>query len=177
MLVQLILIFVFNAISNCLGTLKTIFTLRQLVKPAYVTTFVEALLFIYTLKMVTVSDNIGFALVFACGKLTGMFLGNLIDDKLALGYVEATVYKHSNDESKALADRLRKAGYSVTTSIGYGVNGHNRLVLNIIVRRSELPNLHTMLKEDGNKVNMVIKDVNKAIGKVGDTRVPTVKVG
>ncbi|MGE5422630.1 MAG: hypothetical protein ACM3QW_05155 [Ignavibacteriales bacterium] len=56
------------------------------------------------------------------------------------------------------------------------MNGHNRLVLNIIVRRSELPNLHTMLKEDGNKVNMVIKDVNKAIGKLGDTNVPTVKV-
>ncbi|MDD2421212.1 MAG: hypothetical protein PHU78_03530 [Heliobacteriaceae bacterium] len=101
-----------------------------------------------------------------------MFLGNLIEGKLALGLLEVTVYKHPED-GKIIADELRSYGYSVTTEIGYGIEGKSRLVMNIIVSRKDFPALKHVLANHG-QVNMVVKPVAKVSGKVGAKKIPAV---
>lgn len=172
MFTQLALIFVLNAVSNCLGTLKTVFISKQISTPAYVTTFIDAMVFAYAFKMVASSNSLSYILVFALGKLVGGMLGNYIEERLAFGLLEITVYKHANERSALLADRLRAEGFSVTTSVGYGVRGQQRMVLNIVAKRKDYSYLKSILSEENEKINMVIKDVNKAVGKVGMLSIP-----
>lgn len=171
-IIQLLLIFMLNAISTALGTLKAIFLSKQIIKPVYLTTFLDALIFAYAFKLIADSSGLIYVLAFALGKTAGIFLGSLIDRKVAIGLLETTVYKHP-EEGIILADQLRARGYSVTTLMGYGIEGRDRLLLNIISPRKDFPELKKLLYMDG-KVNMSIKGITKVSGKVGNISIPSV---
>lgn len=162
---NLLIIFILNVLGTCLGNLKTTFLAQKAIKPVYFTTFVDAIIFIYAFKLTTNSSGYGFVLAFAAGKMFGVFLGTKIEKKLAFGLFEIDLYKHPA-QGKLLADTLREQGYSVTTSMGYGIEGTERLVLNIIMPRNQFADFHKMLEQDGN-VNMSVKSVTKTYGKVG----------
>lgn len=172
MLFEIAIVFIFNTVSTCLGTLKTIFLSKQIVKPVYITVFLDALIFAYAFKLVAESSGFYYILAFALGRLSGVFLGNFLDDRMAIGLVEVTIYKHIEDGIK-LADELRAYGYSVTTEKGYGLQGKERLVLNIILDRKELSELQETLSRDG-KLNMMIKNISKIYGKIGCRHTPEV---
>lgn len=163
-IIDLLIIFGLNVFSTCLGNLKTVFLAQKAVKPVYVTTFVDAIVFVYTFKLVTNSSGYGFILSFAFGRIVGVFIANIIENKLAFGLLEIDVYKHP-DQGKLLADTLRDLGYSVTTTFGFGFEGKERLILTIILPRKKFPELYRIMGTDG-KVNMSVKSVTKTYGKV-----------
>jgi len=163
--INLTIILLLNILGSCLKNLKTVFLSQNAIKPVYITTFIDSIVFFYAFKITTTSSGIAFVSVFAIGKLIGVFLGNKIENKLAYGLLEVDVYKHK-EQGKALADELRNQGYSVTTTVGYGVNGLERLMLKIILPRNCFSDLHEILKTDGN-VNMSIKTISQIYGKVG----------
>lgn len=154
-----------NILGSCLKNLKTVFLSQNAIKPVYITTFIDSVVFFYAFKLTTTSSGFAFVFVFAIGKLVGVYLGNQIEKKLAYGLLEVDVYKHK-DQGKLLADALRDQGYSVTTTVGYGVKGLERLMLKIILPRNCFSDLHEILKKDGN-VNMTIKTISSVYGKVG----------
>lgn len=164
-LINLLVIFLLNVLGTCLGNLKTTFLAQKAIKPVYLTTFIDAIVFIYAFKLTTNSTGYGFILAFALGKMFGVFLGSKIEKKLAFGLFEIDVYKHLI-QGKILADTLREQGYSVTTTVGYGMEGTERLILKIILPRNQFPSFHKMLEQDGN-VNMSVKSITKTYGKVG----------
>ena len=84
--------------------------------------------------------------------MCGVFLGNIIDNKLALGTIEITVNKHL-DEGMMLADTLRDKGYSVTTFKVTEWKEKERLVLSIVTPRKRLAEVTDILHSDG-KVNI-----------------------
>ncbi|MFA5385682.1 MAG: hypothetical protein WC364_13685, partial [Eubacteriales bacterium] len=96
-------------------------------------------------------------------------LANKIEKKLALGLLEISIYKHSSP-GKLLADTLREHGYSVTTTVGYGIEGKERLVLTIILSRKHFPVFYRLIEQYG-KVNMSVKSITKIYGKVGGINV------
>lgn len=163
------LIFGLNAVSTMLGNLRTIFLARRMMQPVYATTFLDALVFAVALKAISTSSGLACVLVFAAGRLFGVFIAQFVDKRLALGTMEITINKHM-EEGVALADRLREEGYSVTTLKGYGINGTERLVLTVIAPRRHLPQLQEILVSEG-KVNMAIKDVSRTYGKIGRVQV------
>lgn len=167
-IINLIIIFVLNAFSTTLGNLKTVFLTKKMIRPVYAITFIDAIVFAYAFKMIADSTGLIFVVVFAAGKLFGVFLSNFIDDKLAYGDVEVSVYKHPED-GIALADNLRDLGYSVTTYKGYGINGKERLVVEIVVPRKQLPEIKEIIASEG-KINMAVKDT-KTYGKVGQIQI------
>lgn len=162
---NLMIILLLNILASCLKNLNTVFLSQNAIKPVYITTFIDSIVFFYAFKLTTASSGYAFILVFALGKLLGVFIGNKIENKLAYGLLEVDVYKHK-EQGKILADTLRDQGYSVTTTIGYGVEGLERLMLKIILPRNGFSNLHELLKEDGN-VNMSIKTISDVYGKIG----------
>lgn len=172
-IIDILIIFMLNTISTSLGTLKTIFLSKQIIKPVYFTTFIDAMIFAYAFKLIADSSGFVYILAFALGRITGVFLGNLIERKVAIGLLEITVFKPIQ-EGKDLADKIRAQGYSVTTTVGYGIEGKNRLVLNIISLRRDFPELKKLLFRDG-KVNMSIKNVVKVSGKLGYKYIPSLK--
>jgi len=65
-----------------------------------------------------------------------------------------------------LADSLREQGYSVTTTLGYGIEGKKRLIITAILPRKQFPDFRGIMEQDGN-VNMSVKPITKTYGKVG----------
>jgi len=161
----LLVIFLLNVFGTCLGNLKTTFLAQKAIKPVYITTFIDAIILVYALKLVSNSSGYGFLFSFALGKMGGVLLANKIENKLALGLFEINVYKHPS-QGKILADTLRDLGYSVTTSVGYGIEGKARIILTIIMERKHFPDFHEIIQQDG-KVNMLVKPISKTYGKIG----------
>ncbi len=169
-ILNLAAIFGLNLLSTTLGNLKTILLTKRVMKLVYVTTFIDAMVFALALKCLATSSSLLFLLFFAAGRLSGVYLGSLIERKLALGTLEVSIHKHWQEGIK-LADQLRTLGYSVTTFKGYGINGNDRLVITAIIPRRELVQLKPLL---GSGINMTVKDVSKTYGKIG--RVQTTNV-
>lgn len=170
-IINLLIIFVLNVFSTCMGNLKTTFLAQKTIKPVYLITFIDALVFVYAFKLITTSSGYGYILSFALGRIFGVFLANKIENKLALGLLEINVYKHPV-QGKILADALRDRGYSVTTTLGYGIEGKERLILTTILPRKQFSDFHRLLEQDG-KVNMSVKSITKTYGKVGGINVVT----
>ena len=146
------------------------FLSNRIIAPVYITTFLDALIVAYAFRLVATTSSFYYIIAFALGRIAGVFLGSLIEGKIAVGLLEVTLYKHPSD-GITLADELRSKGYSVTTEMGYGLEGKNRLVLNIIVPRKNFSDLQNTLEEHGN-VNMAVKTVTKVTGKVGYKQIP-----
>ncbi len=161
----LLVVFLLNATSTTISNLKSIFLNKRLVKPLYMTTFIDALVCAYALRMLSTSSGLACVLVFALGRISGVWLGNHIEGRLALGMMEVSIYKHPEDGAE-LAERLREQGYSATSFMGLGAEGRERMVITVVVPRRELNDLHEMLKTEG-RLNMAVKDVSKTYGKVG----------
>jgi len=170
MIVNLIIIFLLNAISNCLGTLKTLFISKQMIRPTYFVVFSDALLFSYTIKMVSDSSDISYILVFALGKVFGIFLADIIEKKMAIGLLEVSVYA-GREKGKEIADFLRMKGYSVTTYIGYGMKGKGRLVINIIVKRKDYKKLNKILTEFNANITMSVTEIREVTGKLTQNKI------
>lgn len=151
--------------GSCLKNLKTVFLSQNAIKPVYITTLIDSIVFLYAFRLTTTSSGVAFVMAFAIGKLLGVYLGHMIEKKLAYGLLEIDVYKHAK-QGKNLADTLRTEGYSVTTTMGYGYEGIERVILKVILPRKSFTALHDLLKKDGN-VNMTIKTLSSVYGKVG----------
>ena len=165
MVVNLIIIFLLNAVSNCLGTLKTLFISKQMIRPTYFVVFSDALLFSYTFKLVSNSSNMIFILVFALGKVFGIYLADIIERKMAIGLLEVSVYA-AREKGKEIADSLRMRGYSVTTHIGFGMKGKGRLVINIIVKRKDYETLNSILIGFNANVTMSVTEIREVTGNL-----------
>jgi len=165
-IIDLGIIFGLNVFSTCMGNLKTTFLAQKTIKPVYLITFIDALVFVYAFKLIASSSGYGYILAFALGRISGVFLASKIEKKLAFGLLEINVYKHPAP-GKILADTLRDQGYSVTTTLGYGMGGKERLILTTILPRKQFPDFHGIMEQNG-KVNMSVKSITKTYGKVGD---------
>lgn len=160
------IIFALNAVGTTLSNLRTVFLSRQITKPVYFTTFIDALIFAYAVNLFVAAPGALFIIGFATGKVCGVYLGGRIDARLALGVIEVSIYKHLKD-GIALADHLRNMGYSVTTLKGYGIKGKIRLIIQVVIPRKHLSDLKQVLKSRQETVNLSIKSVTKTYGKVG----------
>lgn len=169
MLVNLIIIFLLNAVSNCLGTLKTLFISKQMIKPVYFVVFSDALLFSYTFKLVSDSSNVIYILVFAFGKVLGIFLADVIERRIAMGLLEISVYA-GREKGKGIADFLRNQGYSVTTHVGFGMRGKGGLILNIIVKRKDYEKLNRILTRFNENITMSVAEIKLVTGKLMQNR-------
>ena len=166
MLIDLLIIFTLNIIASSMKVLNTMFISKKIMKPVYITMFIDACVFTYALKLITDGESILFVLVFAFGKVLGAYLANLLEDKMAIGILEVSLYLNSKKALK-IADTLRDMGYGVTTMKGYGSNGNPRFMLDITLERKELPLLKEFLSKWGhNNATMVIRDVKGVSGKI-----------
>jgi len=163
--IGLLIIFTLNVFGTCMANLKTTFLAQKTIKPVYLITFIDALVFVYACKLIANSSGFEYILAFALGKISGVFIANKIENKLAIGLLEINVYKHPKP-GKLLADSLRDQGYSVTTTLGYGFEGKKRLILTTILPRKQFPDFRDIMEQDG-KMNMSVKPITKTYGKVG----------
>ncbi|SDY80633.1 Uncharacterized protein YebE, UPF0316 family [Proteiniborus ethanoligenes] len=167
----LIGLFLVTAFTNVLATLKTILMSKKIMNPVYLLVFADAMIFATILSKVTSSEGLQFTIAYALGKTVGVFIGNKIEDRLALGILEVDLFL--NDKSKVIeiSKRLRETGYTVNNSLVRGNNEEKRYQIEVIIKRKEFKILESIMKEFG-VVNptLKVKTLSKVDGKITITR-------
>jgi uncharacterized protein YebE (UPF0316 family) len=130
---KLLLIIIIQLVYVPLLTLRTITMVKNLKVGAMVFGFLEALTYVFGLSMVLKGDSTILELsVYAIGFALGLFIGMLIEQKMAIGY--SSIHVNINHENKELVTNLREMGYGVTIYKGEGKFG-DRLKLDILTQR------------------------------------------
>lgn len=173
LLLQLIGLVLINAVSNTVGTLKTIFSTKRFVKPLYVVTFIDAIIFATIMKQIASGNGLYFILAFAIGKVIGVYFADKLETKMALGILEIDFYLNNKQKMIDIADSLREMGYSVNTSVIYGNKGLKRYRIEVTMLRKEVPVLHAVLrKHDYENPTLSVKEVSKVQGKISLSGLP-----
>lgn len=165
-LILIVVIFILNLIGSSLSTMKTIFLARNIIRPTYFIVFIEAVIFLGTLSKVAGEDSISYIIALALGKTTGIWVGNQLEKRIALGILEISIFGRGN-RIKLIADALREQGYSVTNYKGFGLNGKVRYEAKITIKRKEVSFLWDILKKYGyTDATMVVREINAVNGKI-----------
>jgi len=98
------------------------------------------------------------AVAFGLAFVVGIFLGIILEDKLALGLSQIEVITEF-DEARRITNIMREHGYAVTTFDCEGLDG-KKLSLNMKVRRKDVPATMKLLKEFEN-LFVTITDIRK----------------
>jgi uncharacterized protein YebE (UPF0316 family) len=166
MILALTLVFTLQVVSTAINTLKTIFITKGISKPAYILTFIDAIMFAWAMKLIVSGDGFVFLAVFATGKTLGTILGDLAEKKLAVGTLEVTIMA-KKEKAIEIADHLRDLGYSVNTKKVFGIAGVEKFDIVVFIQRKEFVYLRDTLKRLGiDNATMVISDVSRVTGKI-----------
>jgi uncharacterized protein YebE (UPF0316 family) len=133
------LVFLARLVDVTLGTIRIIFTSRGKRHIAPLLGFVEVFIWISVIAEITRgAHNIAAYLAYAGGFAAGNYVGMWIEERLAIGtlVIRAILPENRMD----LIEKLREAGYGVTSVNADGAKGRVKLVYTIVSRK-DLPNV------------------------------------
>jgi len=105
------------------------------------------------------------AVAFGLAFVVGIYLGIVIEDKLALGLSQIEVIAEI-EKAKLIAKKLRDHGYGATTFDCEGLEG-KKLSINLKIHRKDIAKTIELFKEFDN-LFVTVTDIRKlSIGKVG----------
>jgi len=164
-LVQLGILFIGSAISNTTGTLKNNFTVKGYIKPMYVTTFLDAVIFALVTKGMISGSGILHTLVYAFGRVLGSYIARKMEAKIALGVMEVDVLFNNKVKATQIADELREMGYSVESMVESGYKGRKRRLLRVTINKKDVEILkETLAKHGYKKPTLKMKELDDVEG-------------
>lgn len=171
MIIGLMIMFLITAFTNILSTLKTILMSKNIMNPVYLFVFVDALIFATIVSKVTSSEGIHYTMAFALGKTFGVFLGGIIEDKMALGICEVDLFLNDSTKANEIAQRIRETGYTVNNFLVGGNNETERHQIEVVINRKEIKVLENIIKDfDVVNPTLKVKTLNKVDGKITTTK-------
>ncbi|PGK52400.1 hypothetical protein CN918_31955 [Priestia megaterium] len=138
-----------------LTTLRMMFVVKGQSREAAVFAVFEALIYVISLGIVFSDlENKLNMLAYAIGFSGGIYLGGLVEKKLAIGYRAINVsLLEKNDE---LVEKLRNDGFGVTVFEGEGMDNEKRYRLDIIAKRNREKELMALLHGEAPKAFVVV---------------------
>ncbi|WP_342472794.1 DUF2179 domain-containing protein [Metasolibacillus sp. FSL H7-0170] len=116
---NILLIIILQLIYVPLLTLRTIFLVKNITVLASIIGMVEVLIYVFGLSLVfSGTQSVLAMVVYAVGFGLGIFLGTMIERKLAVGYVFAAI--NTQNKNNELVEFLRNEGFAVTIYKGEG---------------------------------------------------------
>ncbi|MEK4800787.1 DUF2179 domain-containing protein [Oceanobacillus sp. FSL K6-0118] len=144
-LIMVAIIFAVNVVYVSLMTIRMILTLKGRTYIAAFVSMFEVVMYIVGLGLVLDNLNqIQNIIAYAIGYGTGLIIGSIIEEKLALGYITVNVIS-SNPDLK-FTKRIRDKGFGVTSWSSYGMDG-DRLTMQILTPRKYELRLYEVIKE------------------------------
>lgn len=144
-LIMAAIIFVVNVVYVAFSTARMILMLKGRTYVAAGVSMIEVILNVYALGLVLENlAEIQNLIAYAIGFATGLIIGSIIEEKLALGYITVNVVS-TNPELK-FTEQLREKGYGVTSFTSYGMDG-DRLSMQILTPRRYELRLYETIKE------------------------------
>ncbi|MDZ4133382.1 MAG: DUF2179 domain-containing protein, partial [Dethiobacteria bacterium] len=92
---------------------------------------------------------------------TGNIIGSMIEEKIAVGFVNVQIITVQN--CGTLEEQLREQGYGVTSMPCYGKEGAHR-TLQVLLKRRELPNFLKTMQQTAPDAFVSIFDTRKIMG-------------
>ncbi len=101
-------------------------------------------------------------IVYASGFATGNYVGSLIEERMALGFVTVEIIPSEPDSN--LAELLRQQGFGVTTFPAFGKEGPRQVLHVLLKRRSLPPHIVQMVSEHDPTAFYTIMDARATYG-------------
>ena len=169
LLINLLVIFLMNILSNTIGTIKTIFISKQLGKLTYIVVLFDALIYSLVLKSFTSSTGLWAIIAFCAGKVIGSMLGDYFENKIAIGILDVSFFLSDSETKDRLADELFNENISATVYNGTSITGKDRFHVSIQCSRKDYGNLKNIMKKVGiNDPTMYVQEVKRVTGKITD---------
>lgn len=171
LILTLLGLFLVTAFTNVLATLKSILMAKRIMNPVYFLVFADSIIFATVVGKVTSSEGITFGIAYALGKTLGVYMGNKIEERLALGILEVDVFLNNKVKMMEISEKLREEGYTVNDFLAGGINGDKRYKIEIVIARKEFKVLLDIMDKCGvTDPTLKIKNLNKVEGKITATR-------
>lgn len=154
-----ILIFCLRLTDVTLGTMRILMTVRGRKLFAALLGFVEVTIFVVAIsQVVRDAGNVWYVLGYSAGFAAGTLVGMTIEESIALNYTIVRVI--CSDPSNSVADNLRDSGFGVTQMAGQGLRGPVQ-VLEVVVRRSEMPSVLQIVDRADNKAFITVEETRR----------------
>jgi len=159
-------IFAARVIDVSLDVLRILMLMRDRRILASVIGFFEVTVFVLALNEVLKGglDDTAKILAYAGGFATGNYVGSIIENRLAMGYLSLQVFPPSELVQKFVTV-LRQEGFGVTTVSGQGRDGE-RMILFVTLKRKNLNRAIGILNEMCPNVFFTISDARHIKGGV-----------
>lgn len=153
--------------SGITGTLKSIFVSKNQAKELYIVTIIDTTLYALVIQGLSSGNSIPTIIAFVAGKLMGVYLGTKLEQFMGLGILKVELFVNQKTTMANVGDDLRKAGYTVNTSVLYGLKGQKRYKIEITTKRKKLKGLYRSLKNKGiTNPTYIVHEVNQVGGKI-----------
>lgn len=153
----ILIIFLLRVSDMSLDTIRVLFVFRGKKTLAWILGFFQSLLFVIAITSVLANlDNFLNIIAYAAGFATGNVLGMIIENRLAVGHINMTIF--SPMAGPRIADALRNAGFAVTEVSGRGRNGMVS-VLHVAILRKRVEEVETIVLEMDNEAFVTAQDV------------------
>ena len=151
------LIFLLRVGDMGLDTLRVLFVMRGKKALVWVLGFFQATIFILAIGIVLAgADNPLNIVAFAAGFATGNVVGMLIEERLAIGFIQMRII--SPRLGSAIAEMLRGEGYAVTEVAARGKDGMVSL-LSCSVQRKDVGHVRALVNQVDEMAFITAEDV------------------
>lgn len=151
------LIFLLRVGDMGLDTLRVLFVMRGKKALVWVLGFFQATIFILAIGIVLAgADNPLNIVAFAAGFATGNVVGMLIEERLAIGFIQMRII--SPRLGSAIAEMLRGEGYAVTEVAARGKDGMVSL-LSCSVQRKDVGHVRAVVNQVDKMAFITTEDV------------------
>jgi uncharacterized protein YebE (UPF0316 family) len=152
-----ILIFLARISDVTLGTLRISFISRGEKYIAPFVAFCEMLIWLFAIRQIMQNlGNVTYYLAYSAGFASGVFVGLLIEEKLAIG--TRLIRTITRMDAADLVAALREADFGVTSVVAEGNSGPVNLIYSVI-KRSDLPKYIGMVNEYNPRAFYSIEDI------------------
>ena len=161
-----ILIFLAKLLEVAIATVRMVLTARGNRIAASMLAAVEITIWIIVTSTVLLglAEDPLRAVAFGLAFVIGIYLGIMVEDKLALGLAQIECIA-GFDEAKVITSKLRDLGFGVTTFDCEGLDGR-KLSINLKVHRKDIPKAMKVLKEH-DQLFVTVTDIRKlSIGSI-----------
>ena len=162
-----LLIFIAKLAEVAIATVRMVLTARGNRVAASLLAAVEITLWIIVAGTVLLGlqEDPLRAVAYGLAFVIGIYLGIVIEDKLALGLAQVECIA-GFDMAKEIAKKLRDKGYGVTTFDCEGLDGR-KLSLQLKIHRKDIPATLKILKECDGNLFVTVTDIRKlSIGSI-----------
>ncbi len=152
-----LLIFSLRVIDMALDTLRFLLVVRGRKGLAWVMGFMQSAIFVVAITTVLSNlKNVWNIVGYAGGFATGVVVGMLLEERLAIGHGHMRII--SSTRGAAIAEALRAHGYAVTEMAGRGKDG-TVTVLNASVLRKDIDRVHGLVAQSDSNAFVTVQDV------------------